>query len=128
MKTSVLHWIVIGITVLMCVSACGKREPAPVSIEEERAAADALLVEKLSGPRYFNAPGDTVPEDGGPWIKVHEARSQMERVIAERKLGPEGARAVELLIETMTEHHPSRVLGGTRINLARLNLSLDSIK
>lgn len=128
MKSHAPHWIIFGVATMMVFSACGKREPTPVSIEEERAAADALLVEKLSGPRYFNAPGDTVPEDGGPWIKVHEARSQMERVIAERKLGPEGARAVELLIETMTEHHPSRVLGGTRINLPRLNLSLDSIK
>lgn len=128
MKTHAPHWIILGVATMMCLSACGKREPAPVSIEQERAAADALLVEKLSGPRYFNAPVDTVPEDGGPWIKVHEARSQMARVIAERKLGPEGARAVEQLIETMTEHHPSRVLGGMRINLPRLNLSLDSIK
>ncbi len=120
--------MVIGTAVMMCVSACGKREPEPVSIEEERAAADALLVEKLSGPSYFNAPVDTVPEDGGPWIKVHEARSQMERVITERKLGPEAARAVEQLIETMAEHHPSRVIGGMRINLPRLNLSLNSIK
>lgn len=127
MKSRNLHWIILGVAT-MCISACGKREPAPVSLEEERAAADALLVAKLSGPRYFSAAADAVPEDGGPWIKVHEARSQMPRVIAERKLGPEGVRAVELLIETMTEHHPSRVLGGTRINLPRLNLSLDSIK
>lgn len=128
MKSKTLHWIILGVAT-MCISACGKREPAPVvSLEEERAAADALLVAKLSGPRYFSATADAVPEDGGPWIRVHEARSQMPRVIAERKLDPEGARAVELLIDEMTEHHPSRVLGGTRINLPRLNLSLDSIK
>lgn len=128
MKTSAPHWTIIGAAAVMCLSSCGKQEPAPVSIEDERATADALLVTKLSGPRYFNVPADPVPEDGGPWIKAHEARAQMPRVIAERKLGPDGARAVERLIDEMTEHHPSRVLGGTRINLPRLNLSLDSIK
>jgi hypothetical protein len=100
----------------------------PASIEEERIAADAVLAEKLSGPQYFHAPAGVLQEHDGPWIGQIEAIAQMPHVVAERNLGPEGARAVELLINTLAEPHPSRAVGGMRIHLLRLNLSLDSIK
>lgn len=120
--------LILFVVAIACINPWRKQEPVPVSIDAERAAADAVLAEKLSGPRYFNAPADGVPEDGGPWIKVHEARAQIPGIVAERKLGPDGERALDQLVDKLTEHHPSRVLGGTRIHLLRLNLSLDSIK
>ena len=133
MKSKLPHLVlaamlVLAVVAIACLSPWRKQAPVPVSIDAERVAADAVLAEKLSGPRYFNAPANGIPEDGGPWIKVHEARAQIPGIVAERKLGPDGERELDLLVDKLTEHHPSRVLGGTRINLLRLNLSLDSIK
>jgi K+-transporting ATPase c subunit len=120
--------LVIVVAAIACINPWRKQEPIPVSIDAERVAADAVLAEKLSGPRYFSVPADAVPEEGGPWIKEHQARAQIPGIVAERKLGPGGERALDQLVDKLTEHHPSRVLGGMRINLLRLNLSLDSIK
>ncbi|MEO5715644.1 MAG: potassium-transporting ATPase subunit C [Luteolibacter sp.] len=100
----------------------------PVSEREAIHAAESLLARKLSGPRYFNVPVAGIKEEGGPWIGAADARSQVPKITAERKLGPESAREIDRLIGQMTEPHPSRMVGGERINLLRLNLSLDSIK
>jgi potassium-transporting ATPase KdpC subunit len=133
MKPTLWRWIllttmVVAVAVAGIVKFRGHRAVRPVSTREEIAVAERLLVDKLSGPRYFNAPASGIPEEGGPWIDAKDARSQVERVVAERKLGPEGHRKVEQFIEKLTEPYPSRMVGGERINLLRLNLSLDAIE
>jgi hypothetical protein len=137
MKTKYWRWMLITAVTLAAVFSVGvwvgnnaPQEPGihPVSIQDERAVADLILARKLSGPRFFNAPANAKLEEDGLWIREFEARSQLPRVVAARKLGPEGARALEQLIDALTEHHPSRMIGGTRINLLRLNLSLDALK
>jgi len=131
MKTTLWKWVVLIVTVFAVAAAIvcyrGHRDPHPVSQGEEVAVAERLLAEKLSGPRYFNVPVSATREEGGPWIGVNEARAQVPQVAAERKLGEAGARKIERLIEKLTEPHPSRMVGGERINLPRLNLSLDEM-
>lgn len=100
----------------------------PVSDRAEKATAETLLAHKLSGPRYFNASAEASPDDGGLWIDVADAWPQVPRIAAERKLGPAATRELGRLIEKLSEPHPYRVVGGERINLPRLNLSLDTIK
>ncbi len=133
MKTKACRWTIVTVALLIAVIAIGwvtylTRGVSPVSEKEEIAVATALLAEKLSGPRYFNAPVPGISEEGGPWIDVADAESQLARIAAERKLRPEAIRELEQLIVKLTESHPSRIVGGKRINLPRLNLSLDSIK
>ena len=133
MKTKYMRWMVTTAVALavggwIWINASQESGICPVSIQDERAVADVVLAGKLTGPRYFNAPANAMREDDGLWIREFEARSQLPRVVAARKLGPEGARALERLIAALTEHHPSRMVGGTRINLLRLNLSLDALK
>ena len=100
----------------------------PVSAQDEKVAAERLLAQQLSGPRYFNAPAGSLPDDGEIWIDAGEAIKQVPRIVAERKLRPELAKVVMLLVEKLSVPHPYRVVGGDRVNLLRLNLSLDSIK
>lgn len=133
MKTKACRWTIVTVALLIAVIAIGwvtylTRGVSPVSEKEEIAVATALLAEKLSGPRYFNAPAPGTSEEGGPWIDVADAESQLARIAAERKLRPDAIRELEQLIVKLTEPHPSRIVGGKRINLPRLNLSLDSIK
>jgi K+-transporting ATPase c subunit len=133
MKSKLWRWLLLTAMVAAVVAVGivkfrGQSDVRPVSPREQFAVAEKLLAEKLSGPRYFNVPASATNEESGPWIDVKDARSQLQRVVAERKLGPEDARKVERLIEKLTEPHPSRMVGGERINLPRLNLSLDAIK
>ena len=97
----------------------------PVSERAAMAAAEQVLAQKLSGPRYFSP---SYWEDGEPWIEVQDAWAQLPRVAAERILGPDGKQAIGKLIEKLAEPHPHRMVGGERINLSRFNLSLDGIK
>jgi K+-transporting ATPase c subunit len=103
------------------------RLPRPVSEREAEAVAETLLVRKLSGPRYFQVPADGPVEEGGPWIEEADAWSQVPRIAAERQMDRETTRLVERLIDRMAEAHPHRMVGGMRIHLPRLNLSLDEI-
>lgn len=132
MKSPVWRWVILTIMVVaVAVAAIVKyrahRAVRPVSTREEVVVAETLLAEKLSGPRYFNAAISGIRDEGGPWINVTDALSQVSRVAGERMLGPEGIREIRRLIEKLTEPHPSRMVGGERINLLRLNLSLDSV-
>ena len=97
----------------------------PVSEQAAWAAAQQLLAQKLSGPRYFSP---SYWENGEPWIDVQDAMSQVPRVITERNLGADAKHAIDQLIAKMSEPHPHRMVGGERINLSRFNLSLDGIK
>ena len=72
---------------------------------------------------------EAVPDEQGIlWIPPDKAAAQIDRVMRERKFD-EGARGkLDKLINDLTEPHPSRVIGGYRVNLARLNVALDAMK
>ncbi len=132
MKPKAWRWIVATMLVITVIGIGLIKYPRDrgvlsVSKREEITAAESLLARKLSGPRYFNVSVAGVSEEGGPWISAADARSQVPKITAERKLGYEGVREIERLIGQITEPHPSRMVGGERLNLLRLNLSLDSI-
>jgi hypothetical protein len=99
-----------------------------IPIPDEKAAAMALLVEKLSGPRYFNAPAGGNQDPDGPWIGVEEVRLQEDRVIRERHWGQSQRDELDRLISQLSEPRPARMVGGYRIPLERLNLALDAFK
>jgi potassium-transporting ATPase KdpC subunit len=107
------------------------------AIPDEKAAAVALLAQKLSGPRYFQSavpPSDQrvthVPDsrNGEPVISVADALAQMDRIVAERHL--DAARAVKIrqLIDRLAEPPDSRMVGEASVNLLRLNLALDELR
>lgn len=100
----------------------------PVTTESEKAAEEALLAAKLSGPRYFNPRVADPAADDGRWIWLDDALSQVPRITAERNLGPDAEPALRQLLAQLAEPHPYRAVGGQRIDLLRLNLSLDEIK
>ncbi len=100
----------------------------PVSVFDEKVAAERLLARQLSGPRYFTVPAGYVPDDGELWIDAGEALRQVPRIVAERKWEPGQAKVVTQIVEKLSVPHPYRVVGGDRVSLLRLNLSLDSIK
>lgn len=128
MKTRRWPWfLLIAAVAWMGVANYRARLPRPVSEGEVEAAAGTLLVKKLSGPRYFQMPAGGLVEEGGPWIEVADAWSQVPRIAAERHLDPAATRLLERLMKSMAEAHPHRMVGGQRIHLPRLNLSLDGI-
>lgn len=132
MNANIRRWIALSAVVLalmaaaaVCYTCRSDDGVQPVSEWAARAAAEQVLAQKLSGPRYFSA---SYWENGEPWITADDARAQVPRVAAERKLGPEGEHAIGQLIGKMSEPHPHRMVGGERIPLSRFNLSLDEIK
>jgi hypothetical protein len=96
-------------------------------IPDEKRVAMLELENKQSGPGYFHAePGTQPDEEGIRWIEPDKAAAQIDRVLRERKL-PDGDREkIANLINEISEPHPSRTVGGNRVNLARLNVALDA--
>lgn len=99
-----------------------------IAIPDEKVAAMELLVAKLSGPRYFNAPVSGIKDPDGPWITAEEVLAQKERVILERRWDENEKAGMDRVISQLSEPSPSRMVGGFRIPLERLNLALDAIK
>jgi len=100
-------------------------------IPDEKEAGVALLATTLTGPGYFHGPdrpAETLLGEGGPWIAPQDALDQLERVSRTRGYAAARTEKVKELIEKLTEPHPSRVVGGERIQLVRLNLALDQLK
>lgn len=107
-------------------------------IPDEKAAAAELLAQKLSGPRYFQAGSAASDEagkfsrpemrDGEPFISVANAESQVEHIVAERRLDAERTAKVHKLILRLTEPSDSRIVGEPMINLLKLNLALDELR
>lgn len=60
-----------------------------------------------------------------PHISVLAARSQIQRIAAERKLSQEQTVLVEKLIQEYTEDRQGGLLGEVRVNVLKLNLALD---
>lgn len=133
MNTPLWRWLLAIVpTLALATGSCDRHGnpacPEPVSSEDEKAAAEALLAAKLAGPRYFSPNVADPAPTGERWIWVDDALSQLPRITAERKLGPDAGEAIRQLIAQLAEPHPYRMVGGQRINLLRLNLSLDEIK
>jgi hypothetical protein len=101
---------------------------APVDVVDEVAATQRLLDERFSSPRYFVVARSQPQEEGGLWITDFDALAQVDRVVAERQLGTAATAKVRLLVTELAEPHPNRSVGGSRINLMRLNLLLDAVK
>ena len=98
-------------------------------IPDERAAAAALLAQKLSGPRYFRPPVRTPDlRNGEPFISVAGALAQVDRVATERHLDAERTAKVLKLIDRLAESPKSRMVGEPSVNLLRLNLALDELR
>ncbi|QJE97759.1 potassium-transporting ATPase subunit C [Luteolibacter luteus] len=100
------------------------------SLPDEKKIAIERLVESQTGPAYFQS-GDSAPDpdsDGVVWIDAVVARAQIDRIVAERKGDDAMKRRIDRLVDEASEPHPSRAVGGERINLARLNLALDAAK
>jgi len=105
----------------------GRNPPIP----DEKEAGVVLLAKTLTGPGYFHGPDrptETLLGEGGPWIAPQDALDQLERVTRTRGYDAARTEKAKRLIEELTEPHPSRVVGGERIQLVRLNLALDQLK
>lgn len=96
-------------------------------IPDEKAVAQELLEQKLSGPKYFQL-GESSTELPSPYITPAQARTQVERVVAERHLDIAEREKVKALIKELTEPSPSRMVGTERLNVLKLNLALDELK
>jgi potassium-transporting ATPase KdpC subunit len=133
MKPGIRCWFVgiaaaVGVAAIVIVTIHGGGPRVhPVSDLEERDAAELSLAERLSGPRYFHAAADTKPEEGVLWLSAEKALEQVPRIVEQRNLDQHGAAAIRQLIEDLSEPHPYRVVGGARVKLSRLNLSLDEL-
>lgn len=105
------------------------RKDAEPPLPDEKKAAMELLTETQTGPRYFRVTGDAAKPDeqGLVWIDPAAARDQVDGILKERKLNAPAKGKILKLIEEASEPQPSRVVGGERINLARLNLALDTV-
>lgn len=101
-------------------------EPLP----NEKKVAMERLVESQAGPAYFH-PGASAPaedENGAVWIDTAAAREQIDRIVSARKGDAVMKARISKLVDEASEPYPSRVVGGERVNLARLNVALDTAK
>jgi len=129
--------ILLAITIVFVLFATGLawfvwfRNNRDFKIPDEKKAGVALLAETLTGPGYFQAPehpAEFLSGEGGPWIAPEDALKQVERVAKERHYDALQTEKLKKFIGKLTEPHPSRVMGGDRIQLVRLNLALDQLK
>ena len=89
--------------------------------------AKARLAQQFTGPKYFQVcdQGEQMPY---LYISVDNARTQMRRIVQERKLAPEIATQIYRLIEQMTVPAAAHVVGIDHVNALQLNLALDQLR
>lgn len=131
MKTRAVHWLaLLGVMMiaaaLMAITWYQRHEMK--RLPNERVIGAQLVVEKLSGPRYFQENIQERGSDGEPVIFPDEAHAQVPRIVKERSWNAEQERKLHQLIDKLTEEPASRMVGRVRINLARLNLALDQLQ
>lgn len=127
-KSTIAAAAVVFISIVVWLSFPGLFRRDSIPIPDEKAVAMEFLARKLSGPGYFSMPENGMREPGGPWIGLEDVAGQMEKVIQERQWGQYEREQLQRLIERLAEPWPERMVGGSRIQLARLNLALDEIK
>ena len=104
------------------------RDQNAVPLPDEKKVAMERLVESQEGPRYFlPEPGTKPDEQGILWLDSVKADEQLPRILTERKWGDAEKAKVMKLLEETSEPHPSRAVGGRRINLAKLTVALDEL-
>lgn len=114
----------VGIVGVLSLAMCKKEDPP---VPDEKRVAMLELEKTQAGPGYFHAePGTQPDEEGIRWIEPDKAAAQIDRVLSERKLGESERETLTKLINEISEPHPSRTIGGNRVNLARLNVALDA--
>lgn len=97
-------------------------------LPDEKRIAMLLLNEQRSGPGYFLPEPNAEPDEQGIlWTSPSQAMGQIDRILKERRLGEGSRNQIQRLIAKTCEPHPSRAVGGERINLARLNVALDGL-
>ncbi|WP_035606367.1 potassium-transporting ATPase subunit C [Haloferula sp. BvORR071] len=106
------------------------RDTGQLPLPDERKVAMEVLTGSQTGPRYFHpVPNASTPDEKGIlWISPAAARDQVDEVLSVRELNATARDKILKLIDETSEPHPSRIIGGERINLARLNLALDGMK
>lgn len=104
------------------------QQASEVRIPDEKSVAEELLLQKLSGPRYFQPESPPAAGLPRPFITPAQARSQVERVMRERQFAADMKPRLEALILQLTEPSSSRLVGSDRINANRLNLALDELR
>jgi hypothetical protein len=129
MKTHVRTFIALPVILVVAITCLIVWRNRPPPLPDEKKAAMELLVETQSGPRYFEAAGEaaTPDEQGLVWIDPVDADSQIDSILKARHWNAGKRDQVRKLIAEASEPHPSRVVGGERINLAQLNLALDAL-
>ena len=105
----------------------GRGRDGEPPIPDEKRVAMIELENQQAGPGYFHAEAGMQPdEEGIRWIEPDKAAAQIDRVLRERKLEESDREKLTKLIDEVSEPHPSRTIGGNRVNLARLNVALDA--
>lgn len=103
------------------------RSREEIQTPDDVQAARELLAQKFTGPQYFQI-GEEKDQMPFPYISVIDARTQMDRIIKERKLTPDASIQIVKLIEELTVPESSRMVGVDRVNILRLNLALDQLR
>jgi K+-transporting ATPase ATPase C chain len=98
-----------------------------IKVPDDVQVARELLAQKFTGPQYFQL-GDEKDQMPYPYISVINARTQVGRIIQERKLAPEAAAQINQLIEKLIVPASSRVVGIDHVNALQLNLALDKLR
>ena len=98
-----------------------------VQVPDNVQTSRELLAEKYTGAQYFQIGGEKeqIPY---PYISVINARTQMERIVKERKLAPDVGHQINRIIEELTVPAPPRMVGIDRVNALHLNLALDQLR
>jgi hypothetical protein len=132
----ILMWIVLGVIFVTPMAFniydhLTRRRP---DLPDEKTAVNQLLAGKFAGPSYFQsaASGMTLETPSRQiyyvFIPKKSALAQVDRVITERKLGPDAAAKLKEMVDKLTEPPPVRTAGEDRVNLLMLNLALDALK
>ena len=121
-----LALVVMFIIFSLIASYTRSQSQSKFAIPDEKAAAEQLLAEKLTGPRYFQLEAPS-PETPHPYLSPFQAKAQVARIVSERQWSEDITDRVNLLIDSLAEPPPSRAIGTDRVNVYRLNLALDEL-
>lgn len=99
--------------------ASGASNAAPTSETLKKAIAERQA-QGLKDEMLYTSGSGLDPE-----ISPASARSQLDRIVAERKLSDEQRSLVQGLIEAYTQGRQGGFLGEPRVNVLKLNLALD---
>ena len=89
--------------------------------------AKTRLAQKFTGPQYFQVCGQS-EQMPYLYISAADARTQMSRIVQERRLAPEAASQINQLIEKLTVPASAHEVGIEHVNALLLNLELDKLR